>query len=124
MYPRIRRPKTKSKNLESRLERIEQELSQIEEKRQLASCICGVEGGIVTIGRGMEAEFRKEMNRPCPVHGFRELFIIHAIDVEPGDFSSPAKEIEYPEVNALLEEYERRLAESKRANSLGAIFQF
>jgi hypothetical protein len=104
--------KTKPKNLKSRLDRLEQELAQIEEKRELTSCICGIEGGIATIGRGMEAEFRREMERPCPLHGFRELFILHAIDVEPGDFSSPAKEIEYPEVNALLEEYERRLAES------------
>lgn len=110
---KMNKSKPRPKSLSHRLEMVEQELAAIEEKERLANCICG---SIVTIGRGMEAEFREEMSRPCPVHGFRELWIIQVEDVEPArDFSSPARVIENPEVNVLLEEYERRLAESRRA---------
>jgi hypothetical protein len=50
------------------------------------------------------------------VHGFRELWIIKVEEVEPArDFSSPARAIENPEVNELLEEYHQRLAESRGA---------
>jgi len=102
-----------ARNLENRLSKVERELAQIREGDNEAQCICNA---FVGIGPGRVEQFRAEMNRPCPVHGFRELKILHFVSTEPArDLSSPARIIEDPEVNTLLEEYERRLAEAKRA---------
>lgn len=103
-----------ARNLNSRLAKVEQELARIKEIDNQAECICKG-GALISIGRGMLEEFKAEMNRPCPVHGFRELSFIHFFSVEPArDLNSVPRIIEDPEVNALLEEYEWRLAEAKR----------
>lgn len=99
-------------NLNRRLARVEHELTQIREKDNQAECICNA---FVGIHHGTLEHFKAEMNRTCQVHGFRELRILHFVEVEPArDLNSRARIIEHPEVNALLEEYERRLAEAKR----------
>lgn len=101
------------RSLESRLAKVERKLTQIDDQEKLATCICHA---LVGVGRGTEAEFRAEMNRVCPAHGFRELTILHFIEVEPArDLFSRARIIENAKVDELLMEYNRRLAEAKRA---------
>jgi len=90
-------------NLNSRLAKVEQEFARIEEENNQAECICNV---FVGISRAALEQFRTEMNRPCPAHGFRELMIIRGL--------STTSRIDDPEVNALLAEYWRRLAEAKQ----------
>lgn len=98
-------------NLNSRLAKVERGLACIKEKYDQADCICNA---LVGLSRETLEQFRAEMNRPCPVHGFRELHIIYFFSVEPAhDLNSRAIVIEDPEVNAALEEYERRRAGSQ-----------
>lgn len=97
-------------SLEKRLAKVEQELAEIEERQKQADCICGP--FLVMNGPGTAAGLREAMDTPCPAHGFRELSIFHCISVEPSD--SGPREIRDPEVDALLEEYYRRLKEARR----------
>jgi len=64
---------------------------------------------------GAVEEFRAEMNRLCPVHGFRELSIIRPVFLRSAADSSSNKSeiVEVPEVDEVLNEYERRRAESR-----------
>jgi len=101
------------RSLEGRLSKIEQELAQIEATERLNNCIC--DGKFVVISAGRVAEFRAEMNRLCPVHGFRELHIMHFVSVRTADCpASSAEIIEEAEVEEALNEYDRRLAESRQ----------
>jgi hypothetical protein len=78
---------------------VEQELAHIKEQKKLENCTCR---RLVIVSQKTLDKFRDEMNQTCPAHGFRELMIIHAVGVEPA-----------PEVDQLLAEYRRRLAESR-----------
>ena len=99
-------------SLERRLAKLEQELAQIEVEKKLGECICDQ---FVTVSAGSVAKFRAEMNRPCPAHGFRELHIMHIVTVDTTrDPSSRAEIVEEAEVEEALNEYNRRLEESKR----------
>jgi hypothetical protein len=100
-----------ARNLEKRLAKAEQELAQIQKEEELADCICPDNYLFVT-AESVE-EFRAEMNRVCPVHGFRRLNIFRIIveEFDP-DFSSSA-EVEDTEFQELLDEYHRRLVEAK-----------
>ena len=62
------------RSLEGRLAKIEQELAQVEANERLNNCIC--DNKLVVVTAGMAAEFRAG-NRLCPVHGFREMDIMH-----------------------------------------------
>jgi hypothetical protein len=91
------------RSLEGRLAKIEQELAEVEANERLNTCICGNKAVVVTVAK--VEEFRTEMNRLCPVHGFRELKIMH-VTIGP--------RVDEPEVEEALNEYYARLEESKR----------
>ncbi|SRR5579872_3168262 len=96
-------------NFEKRLRNIEQKLAKMREK----DCNCGA---LVLLTPGGAEEFRAEMNRICPAHGFRDFQVMHIVIDEPyppTEFPT-AQVIEPTEEDAVLEEYLRRLAEAKR----------
>ena len=104
---------TISRSLETRIAKIEQELAQVEADERLNNCIC--DNNLVIVSAGNVPEFRAEMDRLCPVHGFRELHIMHIVKVDTAlDFSTPQEIIDEAEVEEALNEYNRRLEESKR----------
>jgi hypothetical protein len=107
----MRRPKFVRRNLESRVAMLEQKLAEIEEKKRLENCTCRT---LVLVSHKTLEKFRAAMNQTCPAHGFRELMIVRVVDVEPAhDLNSAARKVEHPEVDQLLAEYKRRLAESR-----------
>jgi hypothetical protein len=100
-------------NLESRLTKVQRELLEVKEQEKAAGCICDA---FVGIGTGRVEEFRAEMNRPCPTHGFRKLKILHFVETRPAgsDRFSGCEIAADPEVDELLKEYKLRLANAKR----------
>lgn len=103
---------TAGASLVRRLAKVEQEIDQVAAEKKADSCICNE---FVIVAAGGVAEFTAQMNRICPAHGFRKLDIMHLV-IEPmgGDFSTPEEIIDEAEVEEVLNEYNRRLAESKR----------
>ena len=67
-------------NLKNRLAKVEQEVATIDKEEKQAKCICHA---FVGIGPGRVEQFKVEMNRLCPAHGFRELKILHFFQTEP-----------------------------------------
>ena len=99
-------------SLEKRLAKVEQELAQVEADERFKNCTCGK--GFVILSAGGAERLRAEMDRLCPVHGFRELHIMRIVSVRPAKDSSPAEIIEEPRIDEALSEYRRRLAESRQ----------
>ena len=102
------------RSLEGRLSKIEQELAQVEANERLNDCIC--DDKLVVVTAGMAEEFRAEMNRLCPVHGFREMDIRHVTvcRTKGSPPPTPAEIRAEADVEEVLSEYNRRLEESKR----------
>ena len=102
------------RSLEGRLAKIEQELAQVEANERLNNCIC--DNKLVVVTAGMAAEFRAGMNRLCPVHGFREMDLMHVTvcRTQGSPPPTPAETNAEAEIEEVLNEYNRRLAESKR----------
>jgi len=96
-----------ARNFESRVAKVERQLAHIESEEKQASCICNP---FVIVGSGSAEEFRAEMNRVCPAHGFRQLDILHIVVEDVDGNAMPDSE-----VNELLAEYNRRQAEAKQA---------
>ena len=92
--------------LQRRLGRVDRTLARIAERAALANCIC-LDDMFVEDAE----EFELEMNRPCPVHGFRSLGEICWID-----FISPDRtEVEDPKLDGLIKIYEERRARHSAA---------
>jgi hypothetical protein len=96
--------------LRRRLEKAEKALAETAEQENLANCICkvGPKSG-PTIAQSNEPEkFEAEMNRKCPVHGFRDLgpILVIRITDHPGE--------RFP-LDDLLDEYYARKSEYERA---------
>jgi hypothetical protein len=98
-----------SGNRRRRLEKLEQKLADLIRQEALVNCIC-LERVFV---RSSEKErFLSEMNKTCPVHGFRRLGVITTVWI------GPVKKVLSPDELGLeeaLQEYERRLAQAKEA---------
>jgi len=110
---RMVKVQSRGASLESRLAKLEQEFAQVELDERLSDCNC--DDNLVFVTAGNVAALRAEMDRLCPVHGFRELHIMHMVVVRTADDpASPAEIIEEAEVEEALNEYNRRLAESRQ----------
>jgi hypothetical protein len=88
------------------LGRVERTLARIAKQAALANCIC-----VDNIFVDDAHEFELEMNRRCPVHGFRSLAEICWID-----FISPDRtEVEDAKLDGLIKIYEERRAHHSAA---------
>jgi Xaa-Pro aminopeptidase len=93
--------------LRRRLDKAEKVLAETAEQERLADCICKVAGKSgPTIARSdLIEEFEAEMNQKCPVHDFRNLGQILAVQIgEPSE-----------RFRLLLDEYRARKTEYERA---------
>jgi hypothetical protein len=91
--------------LRKRLARVEKVLAQTAKQKELASCICQD----LTFALPHEAEqFEAEVNRTCPVHGFRRLG-----QILPVTFVKPDKTYTEESIKLLqlVEAYELRLSQ-------------
>lgn len=82
------------------LEKIEQKMAEISRREGLSNCICK-DRMVVARTKTFEAE----MNKTCPVHGFRQLGKITVLQL--GDGKGNVKE-ESLGLIELVQEYERR----------------
>src|ERR1700746_3469705 len=69
---------TVSGNRRKRLERLEQRLADLLREEALVNCIC-----LKKLFVGSREKFLSEMNKTCPVHGFRRLGVITLVYIGP-----------------------------------------
>src|ERR1019366_524822 len=91
-------------SLSRRLAKVEQKLADSARREKLVNCICG--DTIIAVSTAPE-QFEAEMNRTCPVHGFRRFGEICAVMF--GCTDGPETE-EEAKLGQLLETYELRLS--------------
>jgi hypothetical protein len=92
-------------NLNRRLAKLELEAAKRLRRKELANCICP---DLVIIARDPE-EFQAEMNRRCPVHGFRYLGHIICIQAINRDKTETEESLK---LKALVDEYHLRLSQN------------
>jgi len=85
--------------LQRRLARVERTFARIAEQAALVNCIC-----VESIFSDDAEELELEMNRPCPVHGFRSLGEIDRIYLVNPDRSV----VQDPKFDGLIKVYEER----------------
>lgn len=89
--------------LRKRLANVEQGLATIAKQEGVSNCICSP----ATLALpDQPEEFEAEMNRKCPVHGFRRLGTIMRVRFVEADGTI----VESPKLDQLLETYEARLS--------------
>jgi hypothetical protein len=96
--------------LRRRLEKAEKALAETVEQERLANCICkvGLKSSPTIVQTDEPEKFEAEMNRKCPVHGFRDLgpiLVIRITDLPNERFR----------LDDLLDEYKARKSEYERA---------
>jgi hypothetical protein len=98
-----------SGNRRKRLVSLEQRLADLLREEALVNCIC-----LKRLFVGSKEKFLSEMNKTCPVHGFRRLGVITLVYIGPErkdrDPDDPALGLE-----EAVQEYECRLAKAKQA---------
>jgi hypothetical protein len=100
-----------SGNRRKRLERLEQKFSDLIRQEALANCIC-----LERVFVSSTEEFLSEMNKTCPVHGFRRFGLvtpIRTVDTKKDRTRNP----DDPSLGLeqAVDEYCRRLAEVEQA---------
>ncbi len=99
--------------LRRRLAKVEKTLAETVEQEKLASCICkvGAKCRPTIVRSDQPEEFEAEMNRKCPVHGFRHLdgpmIVIRLTDLP--------NERQRLRIDDLLDEYRARKLQYERA---------
>jgi hypothetical protein len=101
----------KLSSLNRRLAKVEQQVAERTKREELANCICRTSMPF-TIVQDAE-QFEVEMNRPCPVHGVRDLgqLLIHTpfnSDTTPSEVSIKRRQ--------LLDLYELRLSQRSQSS--------
>lgn len=101
----------KLSSLNRRLAKVEQQVAERTKREELANCICRTSMPF-TIVHNAE-DFEVEMNRPCPVHGVRDLgqLLIHTpfnSDTTPSEESIKLRQ--------LLDLYELRLSQRSQSS--------
>jgi hypothetical protein len=101
----------KLSSLNRRLAKVEQQVAERTKREELANCICRTSMPF-TIVQDAE-QFEVEMNRPCPVHGVRDLgqLLIHTpfnSDTTPSEVSIKLRQ--------LLDLYELRLSQRSQSS--------
>jgi hypothetical protein len=92
------------RSLRRRLAKVERELVDSARQEKLTNCICLA--NIIAVSTDPE-QFEAEMNRPCPVHGFRRLGKIIAVNLRCTDGSERE---EVARLGQLIETYKLGLA--------------
>lgn len=104
--------------LRKRLARVERTLANIAKGEELANCICLDSRSLTVAWPHQPEEFEAEMNRTCPVHGFRRLGMIVQVRSVHGDGTVE----ESAKLDQLLEIYEaRQLPTKPRLSQLGRV---
>lgn len=104
-----------SGNRRKRLETLERKLADLLMQEALANCICRSD----TCARPPMA-FEAEMNKTCPVHGFRRLGRIWVTEIvqtgkdKPSQDEEEKNRAEKAEIERLLKEYYLRLAQAEQ----------
>jgi hypothetical protein len=100
-----------SGNHRKRLERIEQKLSDLVNQEELVTCICRKHVFV-----GTRENFLSEMNKTCPVHGFRRFGLITFAwprrEDRRGNLDGPL-----PGLQEAIEEYYRLRAQVQHAEN-------
>ena len=98
--------KSMSRNFDKRLARLEKALVVRSEQEELAICNCGDPTRIFRPRSGvdMAIQLREELDLSCPVHRERRLYRL----IWGKIVGSDGKPIPNPEMDSLVEEYERR----------------
>ena len=100
-----------SGNRRKRVEKLEQKLADLIRQEALVNCIC-LERLFVWTREKCESE----MNKTCPVHGFRRLGKITMVQiVSTGGKDAGKIDERYLGLEELVQEYKRRLAQAKEA---------
>jgi hypothetical protein len=107
----------KYSSLSRQLAKVERKLANRARREKLANCICG--GTIIALSMATE-QFEAEMNRTCPVHGFRRFGHIDALIFEcpDGDETLGPPEYERNEpvkLEQLVKTYELRYWEDLKS---------
>jgi hypothetical protein len=101
----------KLSSLSRRLAKVEQQVAERTKREELANCICGTSVAFTVIHDA--EQFEVEMNRPCPVHGVRDLgpLVFHRpfnSDTTPSEESIKLRQ--------LLDLYELRLSQRSQSS--------
>lgn len=97
-------------SLSRRLAKVEQKLADSARREKLVNCICG--DTIIAVSTAPE-QFEAEMNRTCPVHGFRRFGKICAVMFGVTDGPETKEEAK---LRQLLETYELRLSQLSQSS--------
>jgi hypothetical protein len=101
----------KLSSLSKRLAEVEQQVAERTKREELANCICRTSMPF-TIVHNAE-DFEVEMNRPCPVHGVRDLGQL----IIPTPFTSDTTPSEESiKLRQLLDSYNLRLSQHSQSN--------
>ena len=103
-----RRTETMAGNPRKRLEKLEQQMAEIARRESAANCNCRTH----TLAAAAEY-FAAEMNKTCPVHGFRRLGKIQIMEVQVVGRNGSIEERSQG-VAELVQEYEERLARHRQ----------
>jgi len=98
-----------SGNRRKRVDKLEQKLADLIRQEALVNCIC-LKHLLVWTREKLESE----MNKTCPVHGFRRLGTLVRIVSTAGKDAEKIDE-GYLGLEELVQEYYRRLAQAKEA---------
>jgi len=100
-----------SGNRRRRLEKLEQKLADLIRQEALVNCIC-----LERLFVGSREKFESEMNKTCPVHGFRRLGIITLVQIVHTAGKDAGKiEEGYLGLKKLVQQYNCRLAQAEEA---------
>lgn len=102
-----------SGNRRKRVEKLEQKLADLIRQEALVNCICLER---LFVDSREKERFLSEMNKTCPVHGFRRLGKITMVQiVSTGGKDAGKIDERYLGLEELVQEYKRRLAQAKEA---------
>jgi len=104
-------------SLRKRLAKLEQEQADRAKVEELADCNCPEVKSVMPFLAVSPEAFEAEMNKTCPVHGFRRLGPIHSIVfVEPNGTYGGVKTQESAKLLQLIDEYKLRLAQHSQSS--------
>jgi len=101
-----------SGNRRKRVEKLEHKLADLIRQEALVNCICLER---LFVDSREKERFLSEMNKTCPVHGFRRLGVITRV------WKGPVKKVFGPDdpelgLEEAIQEYKRRLAQAEQAD--------
>jgi hypothetical protein len=101
-----------SGNRRKRLDRLEQKLSDLIRQEELANCIC-----VEYLSVATKEKFLIEMNKTCPVHGFRRFGLVTFAAPEGVVDRTASTDELWPGLAEAIEEYYRLRAQVQQAEN-------